>query len=217
MEDRAKKLSNFVESSTTLILKDFETEVTHKKTEQAIKRQKFLKIVNNKLRELIKLDSFCGIKKRNQVWMINYKVFDELKYCSCEKPKEIKFLQMGKEKLISDTINTTNTAIDLIKSCRKCVTPNSLKDCVEEKTKEAIKIVQCANEKISQEIAELENYKVTAVKKFSDSLESVTESYTNRIEDFSKNLSRSIKFIKKQKRMIKILRKKLEKNDKTKK
>ncbi|XP_043479272.1 uncharacterized protein LOC122509348 [Leptopilina heterotoma] len=217
VEENAKKLSNFVENSTNLIIKSYEKEVNHKKTEQAAKRKKFLKIINDKLQELIKLDGFCGIKKRNQAWMINYKVFDELKYCNCEKPKDIKFLQNEKEKLISETKLTTNSAIDLIKICRKCETPNSLKDCVEENTKKAIEILEESNEKVLEEIDELKNYKIKAVKNFSDSLESVTESYTTKIEDFSKNLSRSITFIKKQKKMIRILRKKLEKENKMKK
>lgn len=200
-----------------LILKDFETEVNHKKTEQAAKRQKSLKVVNEKLRELIKLNSFCGIKKRNEAWMINYKVFDELKYCTCEKPRDIKFLKNGKEKLISETKSKTNCAIDLLKSCQKCDSPNSLKDCVEENTKEAIKILDCANEIILKEIDELQNYKITAVKNFSDSLENVTECYRVKIEDFSKNLSRSIVYVKKQKKMIKIMRRKMEKENKRRK
>lgn len=128
--------------------------------------------------------------------MINDKVAHELKFW--EKSSDVEYLKLEIEKLKNEMKCQVDSAIALIKICRKCYSPCSLKDCVEKNSVLALQILDKTNANALIKIAAMQILKTRTVREFGKVLEDITESYRKEIRIASEHLSQCIDYIKKQ-------------------
>ena len=199
IEDYAKKIAKLIEEITSIVLQDVESAIQQKKTEESSKRQNILKSVEAKVCELINLDAVYGMKKKWKLMMINDKLAQELKFWEGDTSPNVKWLRNDIKKFKFETKCHTDNAIALIKNCRRCSSPISLRDCIEKNTEGALQILDKVNEKSWKKMADLQHSKLRTIKDFGNILEEITESYRREITNFSEELNECAQCLKKKK------------------